>query len=127
MTLTLPIYHTIERKKSADKIILLALNWYRNAFYHEQNSVKQEYHELVSQQVTDSKFTQFTIHYKLYYKNPICDPSNIVAIVEKFLLDALQSSNVIPNDSVKFHLGSSWEVVEQSKSNPRIEAVISPI
>lgn len=127
MQLTLPIYHTIEKKRSANKTILVALNWYRNAFYHEQNSVKQEYHELVSNQVTDFKFTQFTIHYKLYYKNPICDPSNIVAIVEKFLLDALQSSRVIPNDSVKYHLGSSWEVVGQDKDNPHIEAVISPI
>lgn len=124
MQLTLPIYHTIEKKRSANKIILLALNWYRNAFYHEQNSVKQEYHELVSNQVTDFKFTQFTIHYKLYYKNPICDPSNIVAIVEKFLLDALQSSRVIPNDSVKYHLGSSWEVVGQDKDNPRVEVII---
>lgn len=124
MQLTLPIYHTIEKKRSANKTILLGLNWYRNAYHFEQNKVKQAYHELVHSQVGDSQFEQFTIQYLLYYKNSVCDPSNIIALVEKFLLDALQSTNTIPNDTVKYHLGSSWEVVGQDKDNPRVEVII---
>lgn len=127
MQLTLPIYHTIEKKRSADKTILLGLNWYRNAYHFEQNKVKQAYHDLVHSQVGDSQFEQFTIQYLLYYKNSVCDPSNIIALVEKFLLDALQSINTIPNDTVKYHLGSSWKVVGQDTINPRVEVTITEI
>lgn len=122
MQLTLPIYYS--KPKGKAKTFLVALNWYRNAYHIEQNDVKRYYHTLVTEQLEKTQYEQlptFKVHYKLFYKNKICDPSNIIAIVEKFTLDALKDVNVIIDDNVQYHLSSSWEVVEQDKENPRVE------
>ena len=125
MTLTLPIYYTEQFKTKPDKVSLVGMNLYRNAHYHLQNKLKQHYHQLVSDQLLDpSKFIQFVVHYDLYYKSPVCDPSNIIALIEKFTLDALKLNNIIPDDNVNCHLGSSYSVVAQDKANPRVEITI---
>ena len=66
------------------------------------------------------------MHYDLYYKNANCDGANIVALIEKVVLDCLQEHNIIPNDTVKHHLGSSWSVIAQDKLDPRVEIHITP-
>ena len=125
MTLQLPIYYTEHFKTKPDKVSLVGINLYRNAHYHLQNKLKQHYHQLVSDQLSDPpKFTQFVVHYDLYYKSPVCDPSNIIALIEKFTLDALKLNSVIPDDNVNCHLGSSYSVVAQDKANPRVEITI---
>ena len=128
MQLTLPIYHTISRPRAGDKTIYLALNWYRNAYHYEQNSVKTAYHSVVASQLPTpvTTFTTFHIHYQLFYKTATSDPSNCISIIEKFLLDALQEHLVIPNDNVVHHRSSSWEVISQDRDNPRIVATITP-
>lgn len=128
MTITLPIYYTQTFKTKPSKTFLVADNWYRNSHFYLKNKVKTHYHELVLNQTFQMrKLTTFTIHYKLYYKNPSSDPSNIIHCIEKFILDGLQESGVLTNDNVKFHLKGSWEVVGQDKLDPRIEAEISAI
>ncbi len=57
----------------------------------------------------------------------LSDAPNIVAVIDKFLLDALQESNVIENDNVQHYIRSSWEVVAQDRVNPRIEVEIKEI
>ena len=125
LNLTLPIYWTNQKVRVKSTTHLLGMNFYRNAHHHIQNKLKQEISELVYNQLdSPPKFTTFSTHYKLYYKNNACDPSNIVPLIEKVLLDALQHSEVIANDNVKFHLSSSWEVVGQDRDNPRCEITI---
>ena len=106
----------------------MSLNFYRNSIYYVQNALKKDYHELVHNQLKDSdvKFDTFKTHFKLFYKNPSCDPTNVIPMIEKCLLDALQDLEIIPNDNSKFHLSGSWEVVEQDKLNPRVEIEVSP-
>ena len=99
------------------------MNWFRNAHYHEKNKMKKDFHELIHSQLPSplpETLSQFTVEYTLYYKNQASDPSNIVALIEKFTLDAFKEAGLIVDDSVKNHLGSSWTVEAQDKVNPRI-------
>lgn len=116
----LPIYWTQHFKTKNDKTVLVGMNWYRNAHYHSQNAMKKDFHELVHKQVKNVKYEdKFKLDLSIYYKNPNCDGANIAALIEKFTLDALQDSQVIVNDNVNYHMGSSWRVVDQDKDNPR--------
>lgn len=119
-TIELPIYWTQHYKTKKDKTVLVGMNWYRNAHYHSQSAMKRDFHELVAKQVGDFVHKgKFKLRIEIYYKNSTCDGANIAALMEKFALDALQEEKVIINDNVNFHLGSSWEVIEQDKDNPR--------
>lgn len=87
--------------------------------------MKQDFHELIKNQLNGETIAgKFTVHTKLYYKNPSSDGRNVVPMVEKFLLDALQEAGVIVNDNVKYDMGGSWEVAGQDKLNPRVEITI---
>ena len=88
--------------------------------------MKRDFHELVLNQVKplDSVIKEFTLHTDLYYKNPSSDGRNIVPMVEKFVLDALQGP-VLANDNVQYDKGGSWTVVEMDKDNPRVEITLT--
>lgn len=122
--ITLPIYW----EKSSNKTILVGMNWYRNAHFYEQNKLKQEFHQLVGNQLNGiAPITgAFSLDLSIYYKNPSCDGSNIASMMEKIILDALQQHNIITNDNVKFHLGSTWSIAGQDKTNPRAEITLTP-
>ena len=125
MTLTLPIYYTEQFKTKPDKISLVGMNLYRNAHYHLQNKLKQHYNQLVTDQIQDKQsFDKFTVEYQLFYKSPVCDASNVIALIEKFTLDALKLNGVITDDNVQYHQGSSYSVSIQDKANPRVEITI---
>jgi U3 small nucleolar RNA-associated protein 14 len=128
INLTLPIYWTQHFKTKNDKTVLVGMNFYRNAHYHNQNKMKQYFSDLVKAQLNDVVITdQFKVQYIIYYKNPNCDGANIAALIEKFTLDALQENNVIINDNVKFHKGSTWKISGQDKDNPRCEISVTKI
>lgn len=120
--ISLPIYWTMP----SGKTVLVGLSWFRNAHYYQQNQLKREFHELVGNQLSGVAPVkgQFRLELNLYYKNSVCDASNIAAVIEKVALDALQEFNIIENDNVKFHLGSCYTVVGQDKVNPRVEITI---
>lgn len=107
----------------------MSLNFFRNAFYQVQNNLKKHYHELVHNELEklDTPISKFTTHYKLYYKNPSCDGPNVVPMIEKFFLDAVQELNIISNDNVRCCVGGSWEVAGQDKNDPRVEITLTPV
>jgi len=130
ISLTLPIYYTQHFKTKKDKTFLVNLNWYRNAMFHQQNKVKQHYHDLIKQQLENKSepiAKKFAVSINLYHKNNQSDPSNICPMMEKFTLDALQELNLIVNDNSKYHCSTSWFSVKQDKLNPRVEITISPV
>jgi hypothetical protein len=102
------------------------MNFYRNAHYHIKNKLKKDIEELALNQLKSySPITaQYTVEYTLYYKSKVCDGSNIIALVEKFFLDALQAANLVTEDNVQYHVGSSWTVVGLDKGNPRCEITV---
>jgi hypothetical protein len=109
------------------KTTLVGMSFYRNAIFHLQNKLKQEFTELVGNQLEGVAPVkgQFRLSIDLYYKNSVCDASNIAAVIEKVTLDTLQEFNIIENDNVKFHLGSCYTVKGQDKVNPRAEITIT--
>lgn len=129
MTVVLPIYYIQEFKTKANKTHLVGMNLYRNAHHFLQNAMKKHFQELVLEQLpsVEQQLKQFTVNYKIYYKSPVCDGSNIVALIEKFYLDAIKTHGLISDDNVNYHLGSTWSVAGQDKENPRIEIAIKEI
>ena len=129
MTVILPIYYTQEFKTKPNKTSLVGMNLYRNAHHFLQNSMKKHFQDLVIEQLPPvvEVIQQFTVTYKLYYKSPVCDASNIVALIEKFYLDAIKEHGLIIDDNVNYHISSSWQVIAQDKTNPRIEVTIKEL
>ncbi len=128
--LSLPIYFTKEFKTKPSKTFLVNLNWFRNAHHFIQNDVKQHFHELIAEKLDTNKSRiegKYTLDISLYYKNTNCDASNIIAMSEKYVLDALQGLNVVKQDSVRYHVGTTWQVVEQDKDNPRVVIKIKEV
>ena len=91
--------------------------------------MKKHFHSLVIEQLPPvaEVIQKFTVNYKLYYKSPVCDASNIVALIEKFYLDAIKEHGLIVDDNVNFHISSHWEVISQDKVNPRIEITLKEL
>lgn len=120
--ITLPIYW----QQSKRKVVLVSMNAYRNWHYHTSNNFKQEFTELVLNQLPEEvpTFQVFELEISLYYKNATCDASNIAALIEKVTLDAFRKANVIIDDSVKYHTKTTWRVIEQDKQNPRTVVTI---
>ena len=129
MTIVLPIYYIQEFKTKANKTHLVGMNLYRNAHHFLQNAMKKHFQELVLEQLppVEQQLKQFTVNYKVYYKSPVCDGSNIVALIEKFYLDAIKTHGLISDDNVNYHLGSTWSVAKKDKENPRVEIAIKEI
>lgn len=123
LKLTLPIYFGVRKKT------LMSLNWYGNIHYATRNNVKRYFHERIGKAVPkDAKIASpFKTQFNLYYKNKKSDPDNIVAVVSKFLLDALQEHGVIVEDNVQHYIESSFKVIEQDRDNPRMEVIIEEI
>ena len=122
--ITLPIYYTIKYKTKKDKQILVWLNFYRNAHYMLSNKIKKHYHQLVAEQVKNTKYTQITLKYKVFIKRKNTDYHNIRSIVEKFFLDALVENWNIKDDSFDYVKGDECEVF-LDKEDPRIEILIN--
>ena len=122
-TITLPIYW----QQSGKKTVLVSMNAYRNWHYHTSNKFKSEFSELVLNQLDkNTKIpSPYQVRMAVFYKNTNCDASNIVALIEKVVLDVLQSVNIVENDSVKHHIQTFWFVQAQDKNNPRVEITIT--
>lgn len=125
----LPIYWTQTYKTKPDKTSLVGMNFYRNAHYHAKNQLKKDLEQHLKDSFNgpyDKIIGQYVVHYTLYYKNPSCDASNIIALSEKIFLDFIQDIDIVEQDSVKYHISSSWEVAKQDKINPRVEITLKP-
>lgn len=121
VVIEVPIYYTQEFKTKPPITYLVGDNVFRNAHYHLKNQMKQHYHQLIAAQLVQPTvlLKGFRLDIAIYYKNSNSDPSNIVHTIEKFSLDALRDSNVIANDSMLYHLGTSYHVAGKDATNPR--------
>ena len=119
--LTLPIYYQTPKGSK-----LLGMNNYERMHYQPRNALKKLYYSLVRAKVGKAVRIQgaYTAEYKLYYKNPISDAPNIIARIDKLLMDGLQECGAIENDNVKFYKGAKWSVAGQDRINPRVEIII---
>lgn len=124
IVITLPIYW----QQSSKKTVLTSMNSYRNWHYHVASKFKRDFAELVKSQVsTTDTLSKYRLEIQLYYKNKNCDGSNIIPLIEKVLLDALIDINVLTNDTVQQHIGTTWSAVAQDVTNPRCEIQVIPL
>ena len=125
---TLPVYwkQTVKQKT---KVTLLSLNWFRNSFYHQQNSVKKYFSELIKSQLVGvgSIGGQYSVTYTYYYKSSVSDLGNVCSMASKFFLDALQESELVTNDNVQYCIKEEYLVGGEDKNNPRIEITLTPV
>jgi len=122
LTIILPIYYTQTFKTKPDKTFLVGLNWERNAHYHIKSEVKRYYHDLIATQLNSHQpIGKFTTTTTLYYKSPVCDPRNVISMMDKYLLDGLQVHNILTNDNVNYDMGGVVNPSIQDKTNPHIE------
>ena len=123
--ITLPIYYT-HKVKGKQKTILVGMNAYERMFYIPRNKMKKHFYSLI--RVTARRLKPIkgmvATHYTVFYKNKASDAPNIVAVIDKMLMDALQENGVIEQDNVQSYVRSSWEVGGQDTINPRIEIKI---
>jgi hypothetical protein len=129
MQITVPVYYTQTFKTKKDKTFLVGMNWYRNAFYHIQNEVKQCYHSIISTSLADQhqQFSQYKVTYIYHYKSKISDLSNVCSMMSKFFNDTLQTLEIVPNDNVQFCKEEHFIAGNFDKSNPRVEIYIEEL
>jgi len=125
--LVLPIYYTYQDKNKF-KTILAGLNEVFTMHHIPRNAMKKYFALLVRSQIGRKKAIsgKFTTHSKIYYKSSSCDAPNILAVLDKFAIDALQSYKIINEDNVQHYVSGSWECY-QDKENPRIEIVLESL
>lgn len=124
MKIIAPLYVTIPRKTKKDKIIPMNMNWYRNAYYHENNIVKWIFKELVQDQLEWQKVgNQYWLCMTIYYKY-LADLWNIDAVIDKFLNDALVETWCVIDDNMKYYIEKHVKVWWKDFKNPRVEITI---
>ncbi len=122
--LTLPIYYIDDKGTH-----LLGLNHYERMHHIPLNKLKQDYYYRVRAQI-DPKHAiigKYKAHFKLWYKNPRCDASNIVSVIEKLAMDGLQLYKVLKEDNVQHYIGATWEVIGKDIETPRVELEITEV
>lgn len=131
--LELPIYQSVSQGRGLNKKIktfLMSMNWYRNAHYQLECKIKRKYHQLIKRRLkgVKSQMTGFVkVSYNLYYKNSQSDLMNVISIIDKYLMDALQELSIIENDNVKNYVECVIKVAGEDKENPRVEIIVEEI
>jgi len=97
------------------------MNWYRNAYFHESNFVKQQFKDIIEEKLLWIKIPEpYGLEMVLYYKRN-CDLDNFDAIISKFLNDALKEIGSISDDNVNVFQYKSCRVWGKDTENPRME------
>ena len=127
--ITIPVYYTQILKTKPNRTFLLSLNWYRNAPYFLQNTVKQSMTAIIVPQLIElpAMTGKYKVTYNYYYKNSASDLSNVGPLASKWLLDVAQSIGTVQQDNVKYLVQETYTVIAQDRDNPRIEATITPV
>lgn len=122
--ITLPMFVPMLNKNVPDKKIAVNMNWYRNVNFIINDNVKKEFKRLVGDYINKLKKATGKIHveYTVYYdREP--DGMNVVSIVSKYFLDALQDYWIIKDDKISI-VTESYLDWWQCKWGERVEVKI---
>ena len=120
-----PIYIKLPRKRTADKRLLLDLNWLMRAHRQRQHEANMVYRATIKDQV--ESIIQLTWPIKLrcrYFLRNDADVGNIHSVLEKFFLDSLVALHRLPDDGLKYVIGANYEFAGFDQKNPRCEIEI---
>ena len=119
---TVPTSANVTKKK----VVLVNMNWYRNAHHFQSNKVKKFYKELIAPQVASVVWLswKYKVHYDIYIKRRGTDGGNIRSVIEKFALDGLIDCGVLKDDNFEIITGSS-DSYFLDRENPRCEITLT--
>lgn len=126
LALNLPTYLFYGKGK---KRVGLSLNWYRNAHYAVNNSIKKQFGEKLKGDLKGIYFKRpLRLTYTYYHgTNTKSDVMNWTTIADKFLCDALVFYQCIPDDNYDFIKEVCCFYGGFDKNNGRIEVNIEEI
>ena len=121
-----PLYIDLPRVKTKAKRVYLNLNSYRNLHYITNNNVKKAYLEVIREQIEGLVIqTPVNITYRVLKPSKRrLDKMNVVAVVSKYLLDALTEVGFWEDDNDEFVKEETIKPTVYDKGNGRIEIII---
>jgi hypothetical protein len=119
----------ITKGKRVIKSIPINLNKYRNWHPAESNEIKRLYKLLLTDQLSKCPKLPEPCMVAYYYypgSRRKTDLDNVIAVTNKFFLDALVEAGKLSSDDCSVVSCFTAQYVEVDKENPRIEAHIAP-
>lgn len=113
--------------EGSTKRYYLNLNNYRNWHYQVSNNLKKKFKDLMHSQLYPLEPVKeiHSIKYVIFFGSKRrSDLMNVGTVIDKFLCDALQSYNIIPDDDKEFLHTFIFEYGGIDKGNPRVEVTI---
>ena len=121
-----PLYVDLPRVKTKGKRVYLNMNSYRNLHYITNNNAKKAYLEAIREQIEGLVIqTPVNITYRVIKPSKRrLDKMNVVAVVSKYLLDALTEVGFWEDDNDEFVKEETIKPTVYDKGNGRIEIII---
>lgn len=121
-----PLYVDLPRVKTKDKRVYLNMNSYRNLHYITNNNAKKTYLEAIREQIEGLVIqTPVNITYRVIKPSKRrLDKMNVVAVVSKYLLDALTEVGFWEDDNDDFVKEETIKPTVYDKGNGRVEIII---
>jgi Holliday junction resolvase RusA-like endonuclease len=121
-----PLYIELPRVKTKAKRVYLNLNSYRNLHYITNNNVKKAYLEAIREQIKGIVIqTPVSITYRVIKPSKRrLDKMNVIAVVSKYLLDALTEVGFWEDDNDEFVKEETIKPTVYDKGNGRVEIII---
>jgi Holliday junction resolvase RusA-like endonuclease len=129
LKITSPLFIDLPRVRTKAKRVYLNMNAYGNTNTFTNNEVKKAYLEAIREQI-DGKVivTPVEISYRvLKGSKRRLDKMNVVAVVSKYLLDALTTCGCWTDDNDDYVKKETILPTEIDKDNPRVEIIITSI
>lgn len=123
--LTCPVKIVTGSKKL--RTYYLNLNNYRNWHYQVNNNLKAIFKELMHSQLKEIEPVKEirSMTYVIFFGSKRrADLMNVGSVIDKFLCDALQEYNIIPDDDKEVLHTFKFEYGGIDKNNPRVEVYI---
>jgi Holliday junction resolvase RusA-like endonuclease len=124
-----PLFIDLPRVRTKAKRVYLNMNAYGNTNTFTNNEVKKAYLEAIREQI-DGKVivTPVEISYRVLKRSKRrLDKMNVVAVVSKYLLDALTTCGCWTDDNDDYVKKETILPTEIDKDNPRVEIIITSI
>jgi Holliday junction resolvase RusA-like endonuclease len=121
-----PLYIELPRVRTKDKRVYLNLNTYRNLHYITNNNVKKAYLEAIRGQIEGIVIqTPVSITYRVIKPSKTrLDKMNVIAVVSKYLLDALTEVGFWEDDNDEFVKEETIKPTIYDEGNGRVEIII---
>jgi len=124
-----PLYIDLPRVKTKDKRVYLNMNTYRNLHYVTNNNAKKAYLEAIREQIKGLVIqTPVNITYRVLKPSKRrLDKMNVIAVVSKYLLDALTEVGFWEDDNDDFVKKETIMPTVYDKGNGRVEVIIKSV